>query len=571
MDFSFKIDPTTWQEYLSVHTKGTCLLLNPFINKGAAFTTAERRQLDLNGLLPPVVATMETQLSRSYAAFRNKQDDLEKYIYLAGLHDRNETLFFRLVHEHIEEMMPIVYTPVVGLACQRWSAIFRKPRGIYISLDHKGFIADVLRNSDVTHPSVIVVTDGERILGLGDQGAGGMGIPVGKLALYTLCAGVSPYSVIPITIDVGTDNAGLLNDPLYIGLRQRRLRGEAYQAFIDEFVEAVKEVFPDVILQWEDFLKGNAIHQLNRFKDELCTFNDDIQGTAGVVVAGLLSAMRIQDSCLTEHRVLFGGAGAAAQGIAELIANAMMAQGLTQEQARARIAMVDSQGLVLRGRPGLSDFKEDLAQPAELVAGWDVADPEHITLAEAVRGFKPTILLGTTGMPNTFTEEILVQMGKNHERPVIFPLSNPTSQAECTPTEALRATGGRALVATGSPFDPVEMDGVVHRIGQGNNAYIFPGVGLGLTVSRTRRVTNGMFLAAARALAGQLSDEDLAENALYPRLIRIREVSHAVACATIRQAVAEGHADKDQLDLLETRVERAMWYPEYLPVRFEAE
>lgn len=570
MKFEFKIDPSSWQEYIAVHEKGTALLVNPFINKGAAFTESERLNLGLAGLLPPAVVTVENQTTRAYAAFQAKNNDLEKYIYLAGLHDRNETLFFRLVHEHIEEMMPVVYTPVVGLACQRWSHIFRRPRGIYISYARKGMISQILRHIDMENPSVIVVTDGERILGLGDQGAGGMGIPIGKLALYTLCAGVSPYNVIPITLDVGTDNQERLDDPMYIGLRQRRVRGEAYQEFVDEFVAAVKEVFPNVVLQWEDFLKGNAIHQLNRFKDDLCTFNDDIQGTAGVVVAGLFSAMRLTGQRLSDQKVIFGGAGAAAQGIAELISSAMMEEGLTQEEARARIAMVDSQGLVIKDRPGLSDFKVDLAQPRELVADWTVANPQRISLEDAVRGFKPTILLGTTGMPNTFTHEILVQMGKNTERPVIFPLSNPTSQAECTPEEALNATEGRALVATGSPFAPVKYGGNTYRIGQGNNAYIFPGVGLGLTVGHVRRVTNGMFLSAARALAEHLTEEDLAETSLYPRLTRIREVSHAVACATIRQAVKEGHADVEVLNQLENRVQRAMWYPDYLPIRFEA-
>jgi malate dehydrogenase (oxaloacetate-decarboxylating) len=424
-------------------------------------------------------------------------------------------------------------------------------------------------NAGLKSPSIIVVTDGERILGLGDQGAGGMGIPMGKLCLYTLCAGLSPYSTLPILLDVGTDNEERLNDPLYLGTRHRRIRGAQYQEFIDTFVAAVHRVFPNVVLQWEDFLKGNAIHQLRRFRDTLCTFNDDIQGTAGVVVAGLLSALRITGQSMADQRVLFAGAGASAQGISDLIVAAMMEAGRSQAEATRQIYTVDSHGLVTKDRAGLEEFKVTYARDAEEVRTWDVQDHSQISLAEAVKHARPTILLGTSGVPGTFTEKVIHLMSVNNQRPVIFPLSNPTSKSECTPKEAVLWSEGRAIIATGSPFAPVSYQGRQFRIGQGNNAFIFPGVGLGLTVSRSRRVTDSMFLAAAKALAAKVTEQDLAECAVYPQLARIRECSRAVACAVVETAVKEGLADEEVLDHLEQRIDRAMWYPEYLPIRYE--
>ncbi len=569
MKISVKIDPATGQKYMAVSRKGKALLLDARTNKGTAFTEEERTELDLQGLVPPIVSTMQQQLDRCYENFNAKPTNLEKFIYLSDLQDRNETLFYRLVLEHIDEMMPIVYTPVVGEACQKYSHIYRSARGLYINIKQRNNIEKMLTNYAITNPSIIVVTDGERILGLGDQGAGGMGIPIGKLCLYTLCAGVSPYNTLPITLDVGTDNEERLNDPLYLGLRQKRVRGEEYQEFIDAFVAAVQKVFPTTVLQWEDFLKGNALKQLKRFRDRLCTFNDDIQGTAGVVLAGLTSAMRITKQRMRDQLIVFAGAGASAQGVSDLLVTAMTEDGLTREEAIKRIWTSDSSGLVTKARTNLEDFKATYARDVNEVAGYKCKNRAKITLAEVIANVHPTILIGTSGTPGTFTQEVVESMAKINERPVVFPLSNPTSKAECTAGDAIRWSDGRAIVATGSPFDPVVHKGKRYRIGQCNNAFIFPGVGLGLTASRARRTTDGMFLEAARALAAKVTLKDLDESAVYPELPRIRECSLSVACATVHRAVKEGHADAGILENLDENLERAMWYPKYLQIRHE--
>jgi malic enzyme len=555
---------------MAVQQKGRALLINPFTNKGTAFTARERDELDLWGLLPPAICTIEQQLERTHENYQAKPNDLEKFIYLTSLHDRNETLFHRLVLDHIDEMMPVVYTPVVGEACQKFSHIYRRGRGLYVSYDQRDKIEETLSNFHTASPSVIVVTDGERILGLGDQGAGGMGIPIGKLCLYTLCAGVPPYSTLPVMLDVGTDNEERLEDPLYLGLRQKRVRGDRYQAFVDSFVSAVKRVFPDVLLQWEDFLKENAIRQLQRHRNELCTFNDDIQGTAGVVLAGIISALKITGDPLRDQRLLFAGAGASSHGIADLFVAALSQEGLTPNEARRRVWMVDSKGLVSQARTQLERFKRAYAREPEEVAGYDCENRSRISLVEAIANAQPTILIGTSATPGIFTREIVETMSRFNERPIVLPLSNPTSKAECTPEHAIQWSDGRAIVATGSPFPPVEYNGVRYRTGQANNALLFPGVGLGVVVARAERVTDGMFLDAAGALADMTSPSDLEGGAVYPELRRIRECSHAVACATIRRAVEEGYGDEGILVDLEETVRRAMWYPEYLPVRYEA-
>jgi len=569
MRFSIRVDAATGQRYMAVGRKGRDLLLDPFINKGTAFTLREREELDLHGLIPPEVCTIREQIRRTYENFQAKTSNLERFIHLTSLHDRNETLFYRLVQEHIDEMMPIVYTPVVGEACQRFSHIYRRGRGLYITYEQRDRVERILANAEIPNPSIIVVTDGERILGLGDQGAGGMGIPIGKLCLYTLCAGISPYSTLPITLDVGTDNEERLADTLYLGMRHERIRGAAYQEFIDAFVAAVKRAFPGVVLQWEDFLKENALRQLARFRDELCTFNDDIQGTAAVVVAGLYGALRLTGQRMRDQRAVFAGAGASTQGIAGLLVAALMEDGLTRDEALRRIWTTDSRGLVSRRRPDLEDFKATYARPAEEVAGYETTGGPVVSLAETVANAKPTLLIGTSATPGIFDEALVKEMGRINERPMIFPLSNPTSKTECAPEDALRWTDGRAIVATGSPFAPVSLGGRRHRIGQCNNAFIFPGVGLGLTIARARRVSDGMFLEAAKALAGTVTAEDLAEDAIYPPLPRTRDCSFAVACAVIRRAVADGHASPDILDNLEQKVSRAMWLPEYMPIRYE--
>jgi malate dehydrogenase (oxaloacetate-decarboxylating) len=569
MSGTLRIDPVTGERYLAVSTRGTQVLRDPLLNKGTAFNRRERNELGLHGLLPPAVSTIRKQLQRTYENYHALTNDLDRFIYLGSLHDRNEVLFYRLVLDHIEDMLPIVYTPVVGEACQRSSHIFRRRRGLYIDYEHKDSIENLLRNSEIETPSIIVVTDGEGILGLGDQGIGGMGISIGKLVLYTLCAGVSPFTTLPIMLDVGTDNEELLADPLYLGMRHHRIRGAEYQAFIDTFVDAVQTVFPSAVLQWEGLLKGNAINQLNRFQNRLRTFNDDIQGTASVVLAGVLSSLRITKQSLRDQRVVFAGAGAAANGIAGLIVAGMLEDGLSREEAQDRIFAVDRSGLVVGDRPGLDWFKRELARSRDEVAGWDVGDGAHITLEETIEHARPTILIGTSATSGLFTESIVRHMARINERPVILPLSSPRSQSECTAHDAIAWSDGRAIIATGSPFDPVMSMGRRHRIGQASSAYIFPGVGLGLTVSRSRRVSDTMLLAASKALAEQVTSQDLEEVALYPELGRVRECSRAVAYATATQAVSEGLADEEVLENLERRIDQAVWIPEYLPIRFE--
>jgi malate dehydrogenase (oxaloacetate-decarboxylating) len=568
MNFRIKTDPETKQPYMAVQVRGRALLINPFTNKGTAFPTEERDALGLHGLLPPAICTLEQQLDRVYDNYKSKQDDMERYIFLTALQDRNETLFFKLVLEHLEEMLPIIYTPAVGAACQRFSHIYRRARGLYVNIDHLAQIDRVLQNPEA-EPSVIVVTDGERILGLGDQGVGGMGIPIGKLSLYTLCAGIAPHKTMAIMLDAGTDNADRLADPLYLGLRRPRVRGEKYQEFVDAFVESVNRCFPRVLLQWEDFAKGNAIHQLARFRDRLCTFNDDIQGTAAVVLAGLYAGLRITRQRFSDERVLLAGAGAAAQGIAELLVTAFQEEGLSQAEARGRIWTFDSKGLVTKDRANLEDFKAACARdPAEL-GTYTCLDRSKPTLAEVILNVRPSVLLGTSGTPGTFNEASVRAMAKVNERPLIFPLSNPTSKAECTASEAVCWSDGRGIVASGSPFKPVDFNGTRHRIGQANNAWIFPGMGLGITVGGISRVTNSLFLEAAKTLATAVRESDLREGTVYPEMTRIRECSREVAIAVICRATAEGHASDGAVHDLESRITASMWSPGYLPMRYE--
>jgi len=567
MEWLTEHDGVTGEEYIAVDTRGDALLHDPLTNKGTAFTEAERADLGLDGLVPPAVSTMDQQLARVYENYRRKPTPLEHYIHLASLQDRNETLFFRLLHDHIDEMMPVVYTPVVGEACQQFSHIFRRPRGLYISYEQRHNIDTILRNH-ARPPAVIVVTDGERILGLGDQGVGGMGIPTGKLSLYTACAGIPPSLTLPILLDVGTDNQDRLNDPLYLGLRHQRIRGREYQDFIDRFVDAVMRVYPDAVLQWEDFLKANAITQLARFRDRLCTFNDDIQGTAAVAAAGVFASLRMTGQEMRDQRIVLAGAGASAQGIASLFAVALRETGLSHTEARMRICTVDRRGLVAQARPDLEDFKAAYARPIEEVATYECRDRGHITLEETVLNFRPTILIGTSGATGLFTETVVRTMAALNDRPIVFPLSNPTSKSECSAEQAIRWSDGRAIVATGGPSDPVVHLGRTHRVGQGNNAFVFPGVGLGLWVGGVRRVTDAMFLDAARVLAQMVSAADLDQGAVYPQLTRIRDCSHAVGCAVIRRAVAEGHASPGILASLDETVRKAMWFPTYRPVRY---
>jgi malate dehydrogenase (oxaloacetate-decarboxylating)(NADP+) len=512
--------------------RGTALLTNSLLNKGTAFTERERDALGLRGLLPPRVFTMQEQVGRVLANLRRKDSPLEKYIFLTTLQNRNETLFYRLMQDHAEEMIPLIYTPTVGQACLEYGAIFRRPRGLYISIRERGRVAEILRHWPATDVRMIVVTDGERILGLGDLGALGMGIPVGKLALYTACAGLHPAYGLPITLDVGTDNASLRADPYYLGLVQPRVRGAEYDAFLNEFVGAVREVFPRALLQWEDFGNANAFRLLHENRPRLCSFNDDIQGTAAVAVAGLIAALRETGGRLTEQRLLFLGAGEAGTGIADLFVAAACADGLTLDEARARCWFVDSEGLVVRDRPGrpLAHHKLPYAHRHASIR----------TLADALETVQPTALIGVSGQPGTFTPAVLRRMADLNARPIIFALSNPTSQAECTAENAYRETQGRVLFASGSPFAPVTFEGRTFTPGQGNNVYIFPGVGFGALACGAREITDAMFLAAARRLASLVTSEDLAVGRIYPALTRIREVSLELAAAVVTEAQITG-------------------------------
>ena len=533
--------------------RGVTLLRDPTLNKGTAFTEAERDALGLRGLLPPHIANQDEQVARILENFRRKPNDLERFVQLAALHDRNEALFYRMLIDYPDEMTPIVYTPTVGLACQQFGHIFQRPRGLFVSARDRGCIENMLRNWPEREVAMIVVTDGERILGLGDLGANGMGIPVGKLALYTACAGVRPNQCLPVILDVGTNNAALIDDPLYIGLKQKRLTGEAYDSLVDEFVTAARAVFPGVVIQFEDFANHNAFRLLARYRDRIPTFNDDIQGTAAVALAGILSGLRITGQKLSQQTVLFLGAGEAATGIADLTVSAMKAEGLHESTARKRCWLVDSKGLVTASRTDLNPHKKPYAHDHLSVASFEAA----------VDALRPTVIIGVAAVGGTFTESIVRKMAQFNEHPMIFALSNPTSKSECTAEQAYRWSDGRALFASGSPFDPVTIGGRTFVSRQGNNSYIFPGVGLGAILSRTTRITDEMFMAAAQALAHTVSAADLEQGSLYPPLKSVREVSAKFAATVIDVALEQGYARIVRPADLIGAVRRAMYEPSY--------
>ena len=532
---------------------GVTLLRDPALNKGTAFTEQEREALGLRGLLPPRVHTLDEQLLRVLRNLRAKPTDLEKYIFMVSLQDRNRTLFYRMLLENIEELMPIVYTPTVGKACLEYGHIFRRPRGIFITGNDKGRIADLLENWPDKKIRVIVVTDGERILGLGDLGADGMGIPIGKLALYTACAGIHPSLTLPVTIDVGTDNEELLNDPLYIGLRQRRLRGKAYDELIEEFIVAVQEVFPSALIQFEDFGNSNAFRLLRKYRNEVCTFNDDIQGTAAVSLACLYSALRITGGKFKDQKVLFLGAGEAGIGTGELIASAMVAEGLSEQEACLRCWYVDSKGLVVKSCTDLTGDKLLFAHDHEFL-------PNFLAAVEAL---KPTAIIGVSGKPKMFNQPVLEAMARLNERPIVLSLSNPTANTECTAEEAYNWTGGRAVFASGSPFAPVTVNGKRFVPAQGNNVYIFPGVGLGIIASWARHVPDEVFLVTARTLAHLVSESDLEQGRILPPLTRIREVSLGIAAAVAGVAYERGFATRPKPENLPEHIRSLMYEPEY--------
>ena len=569
MTFKLIRDEATNEDFVEIHVTGHQLLDSPLLNKGTAFTEDERREFGLLGLLPPHISTVQNQLDRRYENFAEKPTNLEKYIYLVALQDRNETLFYRLLQEHISEMTPIIYTPVVGEACQTYSHNYRRPRGLYISHPQKAEIVQILSNAPHQPPEVIVVTDGERILGLGDLGVGGMGIPIGKLSLYTLCAGIHPATTLPILLDVGTDNQELLNDPLYLGWQHKRIRGQEYDDFIEAFVSGVKRVFPDVLLQWEDFAKDNAGRLLDRYHDQLCTFNDDIQGTGAVTLAGLLAAVSVAGSKISQQTIVILGAGSAASGVTAQIVTAMESEGLSIGEAKSRIWLVDRHGLVNTGDSQSEKFKAEFAQPIERLAGWNIDSPGRYSLADVVRNVHPTVLIGTAAQHGAFTESIVRDMTAHTKRPIIFPLSNPTSKCEALPEDLIRWTDGKALIATGSPFAPVRYRDREITIGQCNNAFIFPGVGLAVIATKSKRVTNSMFVAAARALSELSPARKESTASLFPTLENVREASFRVAMAVGAEAQRLGLAEKTQPEEMEKLIRARMWNPEYLRMRLK--
>ena len=557
----FSIDAAT--SSLKTSLSGYELLANPLLNKGTAFSEAERDAFDLHGLLPPTIGTLEEQVSRRLQALRSFANDLERYAFLRDLQDTNETLFFALLVQNLEELLPIVYTPTVGAGCQQFSRLFRKSRGLFLSLPHKNRIESILAHPRFDNVEAIVVTDGERILGLGDQGAGGMGIPIGKLALYTGCGGLHPATTLPIMLDVGTDNPDCLNDPLYIGWRHERVRGEEYDDFIEAFVAAVTKRWPHVLLQWEDFAKNNATRLLERYRDRLCTFNDDVQGTAAVATGTLLSAINVTGVPLTEQRIAVMGAGSAGCGIASLIRKAMTDAGLSDSEAGKRFFMVDRDGLLVDGMDGIASFQKPFLQDKAAIANWKLDHPDRVALLDVVRNAKPTVLIGVSGQAGAFSEPVVRAMAENNARPVIFPLSNPTSRAEATPADLEAWTEGRAVIGTGSPFPALDRNGAKFKIDQTNNSYIFPGVGLGAIAVRASRVSDQMLMAAAKAVAAQSPARGNATKNLLPPVTSLRDVAVTVALAVAMQAHKEGLTQGVDTDQIEARIRSKVWTPHY--------
>jgi malate dehydrogenase (oxaloacetate-decarboxylating) len=543
--------------------RGVRLLQSPLLNRGTAFTDGERDRLGLDGLLPPQIETLDQQVVRAYEAYKRKDDDLERHIYLRALQDTNEVLFYRLLLDHIEEMTPMVYTPVVAQACQEFSHIYRRPRGLFVSYPLRNSIPELLRNRPHPDVDVIVVTDGERILGIGDQGAGGLGIPIGKLSLYTLIGGIRPERTLPIVLDVGTNNPERLNDPEYIGWRHERVTGQAYFDFIDQFVRAVKQELPNVCLQWEDFATPHARPILEKYRDELLTFNDDIQGTAAVALGAVLGAVGVTGRALRDQQIVFLGAGSAAVGVADLLRMAMVQDGLSEAEARGKFWLIDKNGLLHTGRTDLTPEQRVYAQSADRVANWPKTSRGSVGLADVIGQIEATVLIGLSTVGGAFAEPIIRAMARKVERPVIFPLSNPTTRSEANAEDLIRWTDGRAQVATGSPFAPVKYDGRTIPIAQCNNVFIFPAVGLGVVASGATRVTDGMILAAAKALGEHSPARTDPSGSLLPALRDVHRVARAIAEAVGREAQRAGVARKTSSEELRARVAASQWVPEY--------
>jgi malate dehydrogenase (oxaloacetate-decarboxylating) len=552
--------------YLATDLPGLVLTRLPLLNKSTAFTPEERKELGLEGLFPPHISSLEEQVQRTYANFRRFTTNLDKHIYLRVLQDRNEVLFYALIQRHLEEMLPIIYTPTVAEAVQKFSLIYRWPRGLVVSTENIDRVDEVLENTPIPDVRLVVATDSEGILGIGDQGYGGMAICIGKLSIYTAAAGIDPATTLPIELDVGTNRQDLLDDPLYLGVRHERLTGQAYDDFMERFVTAFRKRFPEAVLQWEDFSKQKAFSVLERYQDVLPSFNDDIQGTGAVVLAGLLAAARKSRRPLTDETFLVYGAGAGGVGVASQIRDGLIRQGLDRREASERIFVVDSRGLVLSDRPGLDAYKADLAQDPSRVAGWAVAGTVP-SLLETVRQGGVTALIGLSGQRGGFDQTIVEAVAANTPSPIVFPLSNPTDYSEAIPEDVYRWTDGRAIVATGSPFPEVTWKGVRYSVGQGNNAFIFPGLGLGVKVARATSVTPGMLSAAAEALADYTDQGRIQQGAVYPRVSAMRRVSRYVATAVAQEAVAAGVAGAELGDDLAAHVDAAMWEARYLPIR----
>jgi malic enzyme len=558
VDDGTRVRPVRW--------RGQQLMRDPLLNKGVAFTREEREAFGLEGMLPDSVLGLEEQVARSYRNLAQCADPLQKYVWLGSLQDRNETLYFRLLEQHLEELLPVVYTPTVGLATRQYSQVYRRGRGLWITPTLRGRVAGALRAwAGDRSVRLIVATDNESILGIGDQGAGGMAISIGKLALYTAGAGVDPAAVLPVSLDVGTDNQALLADPVYIGWRQKRLRGPAYTELLDEFVAGIAEVFPGALVQWEDFRKDNALRVLDRYAERVPSFNDDIQGTGATALAGMLSAARIHGRALADERVVILGAGAAGLGIARQIRAALVAEGLSADAARHGIAVLDSRGLLVENGRVRDEYKRELAWSEATAAARGLQPGSD--LAAVVAAFAPTVLIGTSGQPGAFGEDLVRAVAARVERPVIMPLSNPTEHSEAVPAAVLAWTGGAALMATGSPFPDVRRDGRTYRIGQGNNAFIFPGVGLGVMLAGAPAVTPGMFYAAARALAGTVTPAELDSGLLYPAVGRLREVARRVAAAVMAEAAGAGLCPAMDAGEIDTRLARGIWRAEYRAYR----
>ncbi|MGD0264551.1 MAG: NAD-dependent malic enzyme [Candidatus Methylomirabilota bacterium] len=565
--FEFKIDPLTGEEYYDVYLRGLQLLTDPLLNKASCFTEEERITLELGGLLPHGVSRIEDQVERCMEAYRPKPDDLERYIYLQGLLNRNETLFYRLLTENLSEMVPIVYTPTVGQACLMMSHIMRHPRGIYIHPGNIARVDDIFQNISLPQVQLIVVTDGERILGLGDLGSDGMGIPVGKVSLYVAAGGLHPASCLPMCIDVGTNNERLLNDPLYMGYRKPRLDGTEYFDFVERFVLGVKRNFPNTLLQWEDFSKQKAFTLLSRYRERILCFNDDIQGTGATACAALLTAMRIQKSRFADQRYVIVGMGQAGVGIADSIMAILKEEGLSEGEARRRIFAIDQQGLLVEDDPALEEQQRRYTQPRAALTGWKLENAMRIQLLDVIRNAGATVLIGVTAKRGLFDERMLRQVAQNADRPIVLALSNPTTKSECTPEEFMRASSGRGLIATGSPFPPLKMDGREIGVAQCNNLFIFPGMGLGALVAKANKVTDQMFIAVSKTLSGLVTPDQAERGYLLPEMRDIRRVSFEVALAVAREARDAGLGRLLEDEKLATLIKKAQWDPHFYPYR----